>query len=706
VRVLAPAGYGKSTLIARWLADEHREVLWLDLERIDNDPLVLMSALADGLSELAPPGQRTTEGGRRHDTPIEDVIVPTFGDLVRSCSTPFVMVLDDLHVIDQPAAEAVIDAIARNLPSASTLVLSGRSHRRDDAIAALRLRPGVDDLDASDLAFDITETEEMLTAAGLELDLTALTSLAQEFEGWPAGLRLAALAMWARGDHGEGQVGRLGGADYVVDYLGTEWVAGLDPDDRQLLFELACLERFTSEMCDTVLGRQGSSDALRRLRSEQLLRLVPFDRSDRWYRMHPLLATWLSSQLRDRDRARWCAIQLGASRWWAEAGDIDLAVEHADRAADVDLCASLVTTYGPLYVTRGQNSTVNRWLSKLSNERIRQSPDLCAMATANAIQTPDGDQALQWSRALASSVARNEDDQLRLQSQALTATLEPRPATELVAGCEHAHRHIAPGPWRIQACWTLGGLYFLMGDARAHEVLSEGVFESEVAGSPLPRANILATLAVVLELLGEHDRSTELTQAAHAELHPFRLETLPSTAIVSAMHALVEMRSGRRDAAVAASRMSRAHLAGYTGVAPWFNVMARLPLARACIIAGDFETARVLLDEIGHHLRFEPDGHGATEHVEALREHTDAARDALIDQSSVLTAAELRVLQYLPTNLSLADIATLLYVSRNTVKTHAAAIYRKLGTTSRRHAVEIAREWGLLASGFGRDGGA
>ena len=706
VRILAPAGYGKSTLIARWLADETREIVWLDLERIDNDPLVLMSALAGGLSEFADP--RLSDDGRRHGAPIDDVFVPTFGDLIRSISTPFVMVLDDLHQIDQPAAEAVIDAIAANLPSASTLVLSGRSHRRDEAIAALRLRPGVDDLDASDLAFDITETEEMLTSAGLELDLTALAALAQEFEGWPAGLRLAALAMWARGDHGDGHSGLLGGADYVVDYLGTEWLAVLDPDDRQLLFELACLGRFTNEMSDTVLGRQGSSVAIRRLKSEQLLRLVPFDRSDRWYRMHPILASWLSSQLRELDRARWREIQLGVSGWWVDAGDIDLAIEHADLAGDRDRCASLVATHAALYAARGQNSTVDRWLSKLDDSRIRLSPDLCAMAAANALQTPDSDRALKWTRALAASVVdaeSDETDQLRLRSQIMTAIVEPRPAAELVVGLEHAYRHIAPGPWRSMACRTLGALYFLLGDPRADEVLSEGVFESEVAGIPAQRANNLAIQAAILELLGERERSTEATRSAHEELHAFRLETLPTTATVSAMHALVEMRSGRRGAAVAAIRVTRAHLAGYTAIAPWFNVLTRLPLARACLIGGDMDTTRLLIDEIDHHLRFEPVGHGAAAYVEALREHVVAAGGALIDQSSVLTSAELRVLQYLPTNLSLADIATLLYVSRNTVKSHAAAIYRKLGTTSRGQAVDIAREWGLLESEFGREGG-
>jgi LuxR family maltose regulon positive regulatory protein len=137
-------------------------------------------------------------------------------------------------------------------------------------------------------------------------------------------------------------------------------------------------------------------------------------------------------------------------------------------------------------------------------------------------------------------------------------------------------------------------------------------------------------------------------------------------------------------------------LVGYDEVAPWYNVPARLPLVRSSLLVHDPATASTLLREVEHHLRPEPPGGPIADRVAALGAQAEAARRVVDQRASSLTSAELRVMRHLPTNLSLADIAELLYVSRNTVKSHTSSIYRKLGTTSRRKAVELAQAAGLL----------
>jgi LuxR family maltose regulon positive regulatory protein len=138
-------------------------------------------------------------------------------------------------------------------------------------------------------------------------------------------------------------------------------------------------------------------------------------------------------------------------------------------------------------------------------------------------------------------------------------------------------------------------------------------------------------------------------------------------------------------------------------VAPWFNVLGRLALARAALLVDDRTTSRSLLRELEHFLRAEPPKGGARLYLEDLRASVDAARQLPSDRAWALTEAELKVLQFLPTNLTLGDIATRLFVSRNTVKTHVAAIYRKLNATSRSEAVDLARRTGVLEDAEPRD---
>jgi LuxR family maltose regulon positive regulatory protein len=168
-----------------------------------------------------------------------------------------------------------------------------------------------------------------------------------------------------------------------------------------------------------------------------------------------------------------------------------------------------------------------------------------------------------------------------------------------------------------------------------------------------------------------------------------------------AVGALQHARLGDRDGALQALAAAREALTRFRTVAPWFNVLTRLPLVRTVLILDDRSTGRELIRESKHHARFEPNRRGSERsaiaciaeleaQIEAMRVHAAGA--------STLTDAELRVLRLLPTNLSLAEIASQLYVSRNTVKTHVASIYRKLEADKRSEAVRLARSAGLLAS--------
>jgi LuxR family maltose regulon positive regulatory protein len=384
VRILAPGGYGKTAFAAQWVANDRRVLGWLDIERVDNDPTVLLISLARALAGLDGFDVSELPRGSRDAELFIETVVPEFGAVVRDCRTPFALVVDDVHLLEAPASLALLDALARNLGPSSTLIIAGRRHVQEESVARLRLHPGVIDVTASDLALSLTEADEMLTALGIDLDLDDITALTERFEGWPAGLRLAALAIKAGGDPGADFPTDAAETTFVTDYLRTEWMGQLGPDDRAFLEEAACLERFTSPMCDEVLGRRCSGELLRRLQRRDLV-VLPLDHRDEWFRMHSLLAHWLASELRSRDPDRWRDVHQRASRWWEARGDIDLAFEHAMLVGDLEFCESLVATNAPLCFPRGQVATVQRWLERFPREFVASSGWLCAMSSIAAL---------------------------------------------------------------------------------------------------------------------------------------------------------------------------------------------------------------------------------------------------------------------------------------------------------------------------------
>jgi LuxR family transcriptional regulator, maltose regulon positive regulatory protein len=227
-------------------------------------------------------------------------------------------------------------------------------------------------------------------------------------------------------------------------------------------------------------------------------------------------------------------------------------------------------------------------------------------------------------------------------------------------------------------------------------VFDDGIFEAELVGSPLLQAHCLAAGAIVADLAGDRSEAARRGRRAHDLVRAQRAELVPTTALVASVQSLLEARAGNRDGAVSALAVARQHLSGYDPIAPWFNVMARLPLVKAAVLLGDRPLSRQLLREVDQHLRSQSPDNAARPHLEALRATVETAERLLPDGPWTLTAAEFRVLEHLPTSLSLADIAERLFVSRNTVKTHAAGIYRKLGARSRNEAVERARAAGVL----------
>ena len=693
LRVLAPAGYGKSTQVQRWVGDDERPIRWLDLEPIDNDPLVLAHAIAAGLTDRVQVTPDVTAG---EDAPFDDL-----AQLIADPDEPFVLVLDDIHHLDSDESAELIDLVVDHLPPHSMLILVGRAHHRSGSVARHRLAPGVVDVTADDLAFDLAETEEMLVTLGLESDIDVLTAIAEQFEGWPAGLRLAAQVL---ASHREGfgvALDKLGDLAYVTDYVTQEWYGALSPDDQVLLIELGCLERFSGAMCDAVLDRTDSAATLRRLCHSELM-LIGLDQHDEWYRMHAVLARWLSSRLRSVDPIRWREIQVAAATWWSSEGDADLAIEHAAAAGDAHLLEALAIQHCGPYAARGLYLTIERWLECFDEARVSDSVPLMQMHAVLNVGFGEGERALGWTRRCRSVLDSAErvpgslGDLLANQTDALYATLENLPACDLVPVAERAYENLAHGEWRALACLALGANSYLCGRDGATDLLREALFENEAAQTTTLQATAAAALAIVLDLEGSVDEAAALSARAVRLLATPLGKDASATAVSLAIASLVDARSDRLDEAAARRDAGRRKLAGFDRSAPWFKVLGLIPLIRTSLLLDDARAALDMLGELEALMDMQDPTTPLALHIDVLGASVRAAHAALADRRWALTSAELRVVRYLPTNLSLADIATQLFVSRNTVKSHAASIYRKLGTTSRSDAVDLARAAGLL----------
>jgi LuxR family maltose regulon positive regulatory protein len=313
----------------------------------------------------------------------------------------------------------------------------------------------------------------------------------------------------------------------------------------------------------------------------------------------------------------------------------------------------------------------------------------------------NGEEALGWTRLCRSEpsgsdgVAGNDSDLVALHSDALWVTLENRPARELVPVARETYRRLPHGEWRAMTSIALGANLYLCGEEGAIDLMREALFEAEVAGSTTLQASAAAALAIVVDIEGAHDEAAMLSDRATRMLATPLGRDASTTALSLAIASLVDARSGR-DGALSRRDIGREKLERFDRTAPWFCILGLIALVRSSLLLDDAPGALDLLHRLDSRMKVQDTETPIARYVVALGESVRAANDAFTARSWSLTTAELRVVQYLPTNLSLAEIATRLYVSRNTVKSHAAAIYRKLGTTSRADAVDMARAAGLI----------
>jgi LuxR family transcriptional regulator, maltose regulon positive regulatory protein len=698
VSVVAPAGYGKTTLLAQWTKRDRRPFAWVSLDDADNDPVVLLTYVAAALDAAQPIDPNVFRGLNAPGDSLWSVGLPRLGAALSTRKRPSVLVLDDVQELSSSQALDALASLALLVPPGSQLVLSGRSEARIP-LARIRASGQLLEVGPVELALTDSEARALLVAAGVRLSESDVAVLNGRSEGWAAGLYLAALALEA---DDELDVNAFAGDDrFVTDYLRSEHLSRMDPTEVEFLTRTSILDRMTGPLCDAVLGRRHSADRLLDLERSNLF-VVAFDHHGGWYRYHHLFRDMLQSELARAEPEQVPALNRRAAAWCERNGLPDLAIEYGFAAGDLEHVSALLGANALAFYRSGRVATVERWLAAFEDPHLlARYPAVAVLGTwVHALRGRPND-AERWALAVESSAYEGAmpdgSSSLRPWSALVSALLCRHGVERMGADAELAVAEISTqSPWRPSAMLLVAAAAMLAGETdRADGLFAQTADAAILDGARY--AGLVARSERALIALGRGDipAAEAEIELAQAFADPEAEDYVPNV-ILHAASARVALAAGRgsraRDELISAQRLrpllSRA--------LSWLAVQSLIELAHVHLAFGDVNGARTLCLEADDVLHERPDLGTLVTRAAELREELAAQPPQTSGWASTLTAAELRLLPLLTTHLSFREIADRLFVSRNTVKTQAISVYRKLDATSRSEAIARAVELGLV----------
>jgi LuxR family maltose regulon positive regulatory protein len=704
ILVDAPAGYGKTTLLAQWdfEAAGSRSFAWISLDPADDDPARLWQHVVCSLQRVHP-DLRAAEIQRPLQRQVPDVgeALARLVNELSSLAAPVVIVLDDYHVIKERSCHDQLEFLLLRLPPRVQVVLSTRA---DPPLPLGRLRAAGEmaEIRMLNLHFTVPEADALIQrVASVKLSPHDLADLVERAERWPAGLYLAALSLRNHPAPDDFIRDFTGGHRYIVDFLAEE-VVGRQPEHiRQFLSRTAVLGRFTAPLCDAVAGTSDAREILDALERENLF-LIALDDHREWFRYHHLFAQLLLAQLARSEPGALPGLHQRASAWYLQHGSADEAVDHALKAGDVTRSVRLIAGHWYRYVDAGRMATVQGWLHSLGAERIEAHPLAAHAAAWAAALRGDRESVRRWLPVIAAGGDEGPlpDGMRSLRSSAALldgifgfSGLEPmrRSAAEAV------ELETSPvSPWYALARAGYGSALYFCGEFGA---AARQLEQALLSGSSIAMVRMLsfAMMSLVAVQEGRLDQAEPLAHSARDIVadDALGLGESPRGSIAAIAVGAVLAGQGRfEDARDEPERALRSRRQWF-GISQWPTVETLLRLAPVRLELGDRPGAAALLGEAREILTSFPDGAGAQlnrlERLELRLAGPTRARLA----GEPLTERERAVLRLLRGTLSTREIGQHLYLSGNTIKTHTRSIYRKLGVSNRQDAIERGRELGL-----------
>jgi LuxR family maltose regulon positive regulatory protein len=709
----APAGFGKTTLLAQWQAAAGGgRVAWVSLDESDNDPTRFWVYVVEALRTVEPGvGTAALAALGRQSADLVRAVLPGLLNELSRVGPPLFLVLDDYHLITNPTCHQTLTFFLDHLPAGVHVVLSGRTDP-PLPLARMRARGELAEIRVADLQFTDEEAIALLNGAmGLQLGAEDAARLAERTEGWAAGLVLAGLSLRGRQDPSAFIVAFHGDNRHVADYLGAEVLARQPDTIRTFLLRTSILERLSGPLCDAVLEAEGSTQVLVELERSNLF-LAPLDDRREWYRYHHLFAQLLRLELASREPGLLATLHRRAAAWHRQAGNLDEAIGHATAAGEFTQAAALIARHWLTYWRRGQRATVARWLDGLPDEAILADPPVAYVAAwirgysgASKQQTEDwlavvGREGAEGS--LPDGVSWEGDLPDGVSSLAFGANLARASLVFDDVGRSAAAGRRAlelAGPKSLQFWWmaqsALGHALYLSGQAAGtRPQLEELVRRVPAAAQPVAVVLALAVLSLLAGDEDDDDTAMALGRRAAATADAQGLSAEPMCGIAYAALGRALTRQG--ELAEAEVQLGRALApVGIDSmlVQRAFTLLLLAPVRRG---RGDLAGARALVEQARELIERSADPGS----LPALLEQTEQALAApprrRIKAATPLTERELMVLRLLPTRLSTREISRELSVSVTTIRSQVQAIYRKLQASTRAEAVAQARKLGLL----------
>jgi LuxR family transcriptional regulator, maltose regulon positive regulatory protein len=697
--VRAPAGWGKTTLLAGWFRAERdrRPAAWLTLDPSDGDPGRFWAYLLAVLRSLSP---GVGEGSSRlllaPGVDLLKELLPALLDELGQLPPSALLVLDDYHLVRNLQIHEGMAYLIDHMPPTLRLVVASRSEP-PFPLARLRARGELAEIDTRQLGFSRQETDALVNGIhGLGIQAADVERLWERTEGWAAGLYLAVLSLGHQPDRHQFIATFAGDDRHVVDFLGAEVLAEQPAATRTFLLRTAILDRFCGLLCAAVAGDADAARTLAQIEQSNAF-LIALDTRREWYRYHHLFKELLRHELSLVEPKRLPDLHRRAAAWLVEAGLVSDAIHHLAAGGDVEAAGELIAQHWAPFTNLGNRTTAEGWLDALPERSVLADARLCLARAWISFSGGRLDEVLPWTEAAeqAGPPAPFRDGVTSVASGAATL----RASYHLLLGDSARARTFAAEalglertpPWRAIAYNCLGtASYWLGATEEAVELLEETVRTGRAEG-PNVAGFALGHLAVIAAEEGDRARAVALVNEAQALIERSGTSeywTAAGSHLASAR--MLEQDGTLREAERELARGVDLARRGAPRVLLGYGLLG---LARVRRALGQ-EDAQALVAEARRIIESCPDpGERA---LELLAEAPRQPRRRPAVGGEELSEREQTVLRLLASELSQREIGRELGLSLNTVKSHARAIFRKLDVEGRPEAVQRARELGLL----------
>ena len=702
VAVVAPAGYGKTTLLARWAEADSRPFAWVALDGRDDDAVVFLRYIAAAIHGVEPIPTEVFDALSGPGGSGWALRVPRVGGALAGLESPLVLVLDDLHTVANPSCLDVLAELFRYVPEGSQIAIASREEP-PLPLARWRAQGSVHEIGVTDLRLNEEEAESLLEAAGVELDAGELSELTERTEGWPAGLYLTALSLQAGAPSPAGAAGFNGDNRFVSDYFRLELLSRLPAAEAHFLKYTSGLDRMSGGLCDAVLQTTRSAHTLEALERTNCF-VVPLDRRGGWYRYHHLFGELLRDELERTEPDLVPELNRRAMTWCIANDFPEAAVVYGHAAGETDTVAGLVDALALSVHYDGRIETLEEWLGWFGDDELRQYPALAVLGAWVRALTGRPEDAERWLALAdgATSTIPLSDGSATIEPWVATlrAHMMPNGVEQALADTDLALNQLPPeSDWVPVALLGRGVAHALLGAIdRATDDLTATVERGLPMGSVEEVYLAQAQLALLAAKQGSWGEAGRRAAAAQAVVDEAGLGDYSSSALAHVATARVALHEARQEDARAALTCAHRLRPMLDHGIPWVTVQVGLELTRAHLALAEPGAAGMVLTEAERVLELRPHMGSLIEDARELRDRVAATAGPDGAWAMSLTGAELRLLPFLATHLMFPEIASRLFISRNTVKSEAVSIYRKLGVSSRSEAIERSVEVGLLDS--------